>query len=185
MSLACPRGVLDDACGSCCLAGARRRRSWRLRHSTDAGSGYVFGDAGKGRPRCCLHRQAAWMEHEPHPLEIELDGRPLVQLGFNEYTRIELRPGRHSVGAPDSFRTRATAGTPHAVQLTIEAGKTYYLLPSRWVENVRPTITMVGTTPVATTTADRHSSFTVQASLSSAAPPAAFLPLSFVAPPAN
>jgi Protein of unknown function (DUF2846) len=119
------------------------------------------------------------------PLEIELDGRPLVQLGFNEYTRIELRPGRHSVGAPDSFRTRATAGTPHAVQLTIEAGKTYYLLPSRWVENVRPTITMVGTTPVATTTADRHSSFTVQASLSSAAPPAAFLPLSFVAPAAN
>jgi hypothetical protein len=119
------------------------------------------------------------------PLGIELDGQPLVRLGINEYTRIELRPGRHSIGSPDTYLTTITAGTPHAVQLTIEAGKTYYLLPSRWVENVRPTITMVGTTPVPTTTADRHSSFTVQTSAPGAKPPEAFLTLSYVPPAQN
>jgi hypothetical protein len=116
------------------------------------------------------------------PLGIEVDGRPLVRLGVNEYTRVELRPGRHSIGSPDTYLTTITAGTPHVVQLTVEAGKAYYLLPTRWVENERPAITMIGTTPVATTTADRHSSFSVQTSTPSAAPPPDFLALSYAAP---
>jgi hypothetical protein len=119
------------------------------------------------------------------PLGIELDGQPLVRLGVNEYTRIELRPGQHSIGSPDTYLTTITAGRPHAVQLKIEAGKTYYLLPSRWVENVRPAITMIGTTPVATTTADAHGSFSVQTSTPSAKPPEAFLTLSYVSPTEN
>jgi hypothetical protein len=119
------------------------------------------------------------------PLGIELDGQPLVRLGINEYTRVELRAGQHSIGSPDTYLTTVTAGRPHAVKLAIEAGKTYYLLPKRWVENVRPVITMVGTTPVATTTGDPHSSFSIQTSTPSSKPPDAFLALSYVPPKEN
>ena len=57
------------------------------------------------------------------PLEIELDGRPLAELGINQYTRIELPPGRYKIGAPNSWRTRSTAGTPHPVEVVVEPGK--------------------------------------------------------------
>ena len=29
------------------------------------------------------------------------DGRPLAELGVDSYTRVELRPGRHTLAAPD------------------------------------------------------------------------------------
>lgn len=116
------------------------------------------------------------------PLEIELDGRPLVTLGFNDYTRVELRPGRYSIGAPDTYRTRVTAGIPHAVELTVEAGKAYYLLPKLWAENERTAIVAVGTTFVPTRTADGHTSFSIQTSRVTDAPPSSFLELSYVAP---
>ena len=65
------------------------------------------------------------------PLEIELDGRPLAELGINQYTRIELPPGRYKIGAPNSWRTRSTAGTPHPVEVVVEPGKVYYLISCR------------------------------------------------------
>ncbi len=116
------------------------------------------------------------------PLEIELDGRPLAELGINQYTRIELPPGRYKIGAPNSWRTRSTAGTPHPVEVVVEPGKVYYLLPTRWVENVRPAVTMIANQVVATRTGDAQSSFSIKASAATAEPPPEFLNLSPVAP---
>jgi len=119
------------------------------------------------------------------PVPIEVDGRPLVSLGPNDYTRIDLPPGRHTLGVPESYWTRTINGMPHAVDLTLESGKSYYLLPTRWAENVRPGIAMVGNVVVPTTTADGHSSFSVQTIASAGAPPPAFLELSYVTPVPN
>jgi hypothetical protein len=41
---------------------------------------------------------------------IELDRRPLVSLGPNDYTRIELSPGPHTVGVPAAILKVAELG---------------------------------------------------------------------------
>src|SRR5262245_50090764 len=64
------------------------------------------------------------------PLPIEVDGRPLASVGPNEYARAELPPGRHSVAVPESYWTKVINGIPHPVEFTVEAGKSYYLLPT-------------------------------------------------------
>jgi hypothetical protein len=115
------------------------------------------------------------METSVFPLPIEVDGKPVASLGPNQYTRVELPPGRHHIGAPDTYGTRVIAGTPHPVDLTIQPGKTYYLLPTRWAGNPRTTITTVGTMAIPEVTAESHSSFSVQSSV-----PSDFLQLTYV-----
>jgi hypothetical protein len=119
------------------------------------------------------------------PVPVELDGRPLASLGSNDYTRVEVASGRHKLGVPEGFWTRAINGIPHAVDLTIESGKSYYLLPTNWGENEHTQVVVLGNMAVPEQTADAHSSFSVQTATSAGAPPPAFLKLSYVAPAPN
>jgi len=114
------------------------------------------------------------------PLSVELDGRALAQLGVNTYTRVELAPGAYKIAAADTYMTKVTYGTPRPLHLTIEAGKSYYVLPTRSVENVRPNIQVIGTHVVAGTTGDTYGGFALQPA-ASVAPPE-FSQLSYVAP---
>jgi hypothetical protein len=115
-------------------------------------------------------------------LPIELDGQQLTSLGPNEYTRIEVAPGPHKLKVPDDFWTRTINGIPHAVDLTVEPGKSYYLLPKTWAGNPHTQVVVMGNMAVPESTADAHSSFSVQTSGANGEPPNAFLQLSYVAP---
>ena len=116
------------------------------------------------------------------PLSVEIEGRPLAQLGINSYTRIELPPGTYRIAAANTFMTRVTYGIPHPVDVKVEAGKSYFLLPHKWAENVRPEIRIIGKTVVAGQTADNHGSFKIHAQAGNAPVPSEFLQLSYVAP---
>jgi hypothetical protein len=119
------------------------------------------------------------------PVTIELDGREIAELGVKEYTRIEVSPGQHTVSPPAGYWTRVKFGEPHPAVFQVEAGKAYYLLPRKWVENVRPSIQVIGSTVVPTQTADRHGTFDVEVKPASAEPPATFRLLNFVPPAAG
>lgn len=110
-------------------------------------------------------------------LPIELDGRPLVSLGPNQYTRVEMPPGRHVIEVPNTAWSRAISGIPHPADVTVEAGKVYYLLPKRWAGESRTTLTMINNMAIPAQTAAAHSSFSVQVSSPAAAPPSDFLHL--------
>jgi hypothetical protein len=113
---------------------------------------------------------------------IEVDGRPLASVGPNEYARTELPAGRHSVGVPESYWTTVINGIPHPVEITVESGKSYYLLPTEWAGREHTSIVMVGTVVVPTRTAESHSSFSVQTIAPAGEPPAAFAGLTAAAP---
>lgn len=113
-------------------------------------------------------------------LPIELDGKPLVSLSPNQFTRVELSPGPHQIVVPDTAWNRAISGIPHPANIQIEAGKVYYLLPNRWAGESRATINIIGNTVVPGRTADAHASFSVQASTPAAPPPPDFQRLTFV-----
>lgn len=66
------------------------------------------------------------------PLSVEFDGKPLASLGPNQYTRVEVRPGRYTIAVPNNFWTRAITGNPHPVIVDVRAGASYYLQPTRW-----------------------------------------------------
>ncbi len=112
-------------------------------------------------------------------LPIEVDGKPLISLAPNQYTTVELVPGPHSIGVPDGTWTRAIAGIPHPVELAVESGKTYYLLPSRRYEDGGYRFSSVGSVVVPERTAVTHSSFSVQTAAANAAMPAEFSQLSY------
>ena len=114
------------------------------------------------------------------PLPVELNGKALVSLAPNQYTRVEVRPGRHTVSVPNNFWTRAISGNPHQVAVNVQAGTSYYLQPTRWETNQRPSMAFVNGIAIPTRTADPQSSFSVHAGT---APPA-FSQLAFT-PPAN
>jgi hypothetical protein len=116
-------------------------------------------------------------------LPIEVDGKPLVSLAPNEYTTVELPPGPHSIGVPDGTWTRAIAGIPHPVELAVESGKKYYLLPSQRYEDAGYKFSSVGSVVVPERTAVTHSSFSVQIAAVNAAPPAEFNQLSYAKAP--
>jgi hypothetical protein len=118
------------------------------------------------------------------PVPVELDGRPLALLGFGTYTRVELRPGRYTLSPPNTAATRAVFGIPRPVELTVEAGKAYFLLPTRSVEDVRPTVAVAGNFVYPSQTGTSYGSFSVQAQPAQAAPPPGFQGLSYVAPDA-
>ncbi len=109
---------------------------------------------------------------------LEVDGKPLVSLGPNQYARVELPPGHHEISAADNGWSRAINGVPHPVSLKVEAGMAYYLLPTRWAGAERTTIAMVNTMAIPEQTRDPHSSFSVQVSTPGAAPPPVFRQLS-------
>jgi hypothetical protein len=117
------------------------------------------------------------------PLPIHVDGRTAISLTPGEYTTLELPPGKHSIGVPDEAWTRAIGGIPHPVELAVEPGKTYYLLPSRRYEDAGYKFTVVGAAVVPDRTAVTHSSFSVQTAAMNAAPPAEFGQLAYVAAP--
>ncbi len=112
------------------------------------------------------------------PLSVELDGQALAQLGINTYTRIELAPGSYKLAAADTYLTKVTYGAPRPLQVKVEAGRSYFVLPTRSVENVRPAVQVVGTVVVPTKTGDVFGGFAVQAD----AAPSEFAQLSYVAP---
>jgi hypothetical protein len=114
------------------------------------------------------------------PLNVELDGRPLAVLGRNTYTRVDLAPGAHTLAAADTYITRISYGAPRPLRLTVEAGKSYFILPTRSVENLRPEIKIIGTTVVPGTTGDVFGGFAVHGAPGGAAPPE-FAQLSYVA----
>lgn len=70
------------------------------------------------------------------PLSVELDGRPLAQLSINTYTRIELPPGTYKLAAADTYLTKITYGLPRALQMKVEAGRSYFVLPTHSVERI-------------------------------------------------
>ena len=82
-------------------------------------------------------------------------------------------PVPHVVSAPDNFG-RTINGKPHPAHLTVEPGKTYYLLPKRWRGETVTTVHVVGRTVVPSQGALMQSSFTVQASAPGAPPPKEF-----------
>jgi hypothetical protein len=116
-------------------------------------------------------------------LPVEVDGKPLISLAPNQYATLELPPGPHSIGVPDETWTRAIAGIPHPVELVVDSGKSYYLLPSRRYEDAGYKFSSVGSVIVPERTAVTHSSFSVQTAGMNAAPPAAFNQLAYVKAP--
>ena len=74
-------------------------------------------------------------------------------------------------------------GVPHPANFAVEAGTVYYLLPKRWGEDAGYSYTMVGSVVVPQKTATTHSTFTVQATAASAAPPPEFDKLSYAKAP--
>jgi hypothetical protein len=117
------------------------------------------------------------------PLPIEVDSKPLISLAPNQYTTVELPPGPHSIGVPNEAWNRAIAGIPHPVEIAVEPGKTYYLLPSRRFEDAGYRFTSVGSVVVPERTAVTHSSFSVQTAAVNAAPPSEFSQLAYVRAP--
>ena len=113
------------------------------------------------------------------PLPVELDGKQLASLAPNQYTRVEVRPGRHTVTVPNNFWTRAISGNPHQVAVNVKAGASYYLQPTRWQTNERPSMAIINGIAVPTRTADPQSSFSVHG-----APPSTFSGLALT-PSAN
>lgn len=63
------------------------------------------------------------------PLQLELDGRSLVGLGLNEYTRVELPPGNYRFAAADAYLTWISFGTPVPLEFKVEEGVRYFLVP--------------------------------------------------------
>jgi hypothetical protein len=116
-------------------------------------------------------------------LPVQVDGKPLISLAPNQYTTVELPPGPHSVSVPDEAWTRAIAGIPHPVELLVESGKTYYLLPSRRYEDAGYKFSSVGSVVVPERTAVTHSSFSVQTGSVTTPPPAEFSQLAYVKAP--
>jgi Protein of unknown function (DUF2846) len=116
-------------------------------------------------------------------LPVEVDGKPLISLAPNQYTTVELAPGPHSIGVPDQAWTRAISGIPHPVEIAVESGKAYYLLPSRRYEDAGYKFTSVGAAVVPERTAVTHSSFSVQTAGANAAVPAEFSQLAYVKAP--
>ncbi len=116
-------------------------------------------------------------------LPVQVDGKPLASLAPNQYTTVELPPGPHSIGVPNEAWTRAISGIPHPVELVVELGETYYLLPSVRYEDAGYSFTSVGSVVVPERTAVGHSSFSVQTAAANAAPPAAFGQLAYVKAP--
>ncbi len=119
------------------------------------------------------------------PVPIELDGQPLVSLGPNDYTKIQVPPGRHTVRVPDTYWTRVINSTPHPVELNVESGKSYYLLPTFWAGDPHLQVTVVGRTAVAETTAEGHTGFSMETVSRGGREPAKFQNLTYVAPGQN
>lgn len=115
------------------------------------------------------------------PLSVELNDRALAQLGVNTYTRVELPPGTYKIAAADSYMTKITYGRPRPLHLKVEAGKSYYVLPTRTVENERQEIRVIGTNVVVGKTGDTYGGFALKPSVTASAPPE-FSQLSYVAP---
>lgn len=115
-------------------------------------------------------------------LPVHVDGKPFASLGPNQYARVELPPGQHSVGVPDEAWNRAIAGNPHPVEFKVEAGKTYYLLPNHRYEDGGQQFAFVGNAVVSHRVAVTHSSFSVQVMAANAAPPPEFGSLTPVQP---
>ncbi|MDN4999608.1 hypothetical protein ACFQZO_01755 [Bradyrhizobium sp. GCM10027634] len=115
-------------------------------------------------------------------LPIEVDGKRLMSLPPGQYTTVDLPPGPHNVSSPDEYWTRVISGTPHPAQFTVEAGKSYYLLPKSWSEDGGYRYTMVGASVVPEKTGINHSTFSVQVTGANDAPPAEFRQLSFAKP---
>src|SRR5947208_3078361 len=63
------------------------------------------------------------------PLILEVDGKPFVTLGMNQYTRIELPPGVYTFAAADSYLTLISFGKPVPQQITISTNKKYFIVP--------------------------------------------------------
>jgi hypothetical protein len=63
------------------------------------------------------------------PLQLEIDGRSLVGLGVNEYTRVELPPGRYRFAAADVYLTWIWFGTPVPLEFQVQEGVRYFLTP--------------------------------------------------------
>lgn len=62
-------------------------------------------------------------------LQLEIDGRSLVGLGVNEYTRMELPPGTYRFAAADTYLTWISFGTPVPLEFKVEEGARYFLIP--------------------------------------------------------
>jgi hypothetical protein len=116
-------------------------------------------------------------------LAIHIDGKPAISLRPGQFTTVELPPGKHTIGVPDETWTRAIAGIPHPVELVVESGKTYYLLPSLRYEDAGYNFISVGRAVVPEKTAVTHSSFSVQTTAANAAPPEEFSQLAYVKAP--
>lgn len=119
------------------------------------------------------------------PVPVELDGQPLASLGPNDYTRVQVSPGRHTVRVPDTYWTRVINSTPHPLHLNVEPGKSYFLLPTFWAGDPQLQVTMVGRTAVAETTAEGHTGFSVETVSRGSAVPLKFQNLTYVAPGQN
>ncbi len=111
-------------------------------------------------------------------LPIEIDGRPLISLGPNQYTKIEVPAGRHTVAVPNTVWARMISGQPHPASVTVQAGQSYYLMPTRTLGKAHWTVTLVGSVAVPEKVAETHSSFSVQ----SGRKPPAFSTLTYAAP---
>jgi hypothetical protein len=130
-----------------------------------------YGAAYIGRPMT--------MNTSVFAVPIEVDGKPLVSLGPDQYVRVELPPGSHRIATADTLWSRSINGRPHPAEVNVESGKTYYLEPTQWSEGGHFTIIYVNGMAIPEQAAVLQSTFSVQVGT----PPADFVKLTRVEPP--
>ena len=166
--ITCLLGTCLALCFAACFGGTANAQTGFAPKAPKPGFGAVY----IGRPH-------GW-NTSYFPLPVELDGKPLASLSPNQYTRVEVRPGRHTVAVPNNFWTRAISGNPNPVVVNVRAGSSYYLQPTRWQTNERPSIAVINGIAIPTRTADPQAGFSVH----TGAPPSVFSGLGFT-PSAN
>jgi hypothetical protein len=124
-----------------------------------------FGAVYIGRPMT--------MNTSVFAVPIEVDGKPFVSLGPDQYVMVQLPPGHHLIAAADTYWSRVINGRPHAAEVNVESGKAYYLEPKQWAENAHFNIIYVNGMAIPEQTADNQSTFSVQVDT----PPADFAKL--------
>ena len=117
------------------------------------------------------------------PLQLEINGRPLVSIGPNQYTRIEVLPGTYRLAAADVYLTWITYGTPTPVELDTKAGVRYFVQPRSWAGRPQFGVGTAGKLIIPTiTTAQRHGTLHVYEKDVGEAAPVQFNGLVYVAP---
>jgi hypothetical protein len=94
------------------------------------------------------------------PLNVELDGKPLRPIGYNQFVRVDVPPGKHVVAASKGFWNERILPNSTPIEIDIEPGHKYFVVPESVESRPRPGVPfLMGNTVSITTTATRSSYF--------------------------